>query len=175
MPLLNTVAPQEAQGKTKEIYGMFEQMGIDVPLPIQMFSASPSLITVQGHLINHFMHHTSLSPSLLTHIRLLTSHEENYSYCINLNTQILTSVIGLSDEQVAAAAEDPREATLTPEEKALLMFVQKAVRDPALTSRQDTDHLKAQGWSDQDIFDATFMGMNMVAMGMMFKAFKMGE
>jgi alkylhydroperoxidase family enzyme len=90
----------------------------------------------------------------------MASQEGNYTYCINWNTQLLTSVLGLSKEQVAAATKNPREAALTPEEKALLLFVQKVVRDPALTSQEDADHLKALGWSDQEIFDATFMGVH---------------
>ncbi len=174
MPMLDTIPPEKAEGKVKELYTMFEQLGVPVPLPIQMFSASPGYIAIEGRFINYFINHASLSPLLLTHIRLMASQEENYTYCINWNTQLLTSVMGLSEKQVSAALKDPREAALTPEEKALLLFVQKVVRDPALTSQEDADHLKKLGWSNQDIFDATFMGMNMVIMGMMFKAFQMG-
>lgn len=36
------------------------------------------------------------------------------------------------------------------------------------------EQLRALGWSDRDVFDATLMGMHMLDMGMMFKAFKMG-
>ncbi len=174
MPMLDTIPPEKAEGKVKELYTMFEQIGVPVPLPIQMFSASPGYIAIEEQFINYFINHARLSPLLLTHIRLMASQEENYTYCINWNTQLLTSVMGLSEKQVAAATKDPREAALTPEEKALLLFVQKVVRDPALTSQEDADHLKKLGWSNQDIFDATFMGMNMVIMGMMFKAFQMG-
>lgn len=175
MPLLNTVAPEKAEGRVKEIYGIFEQMGIPVPLPLQMISASPDYLAIQGHMMQYFMNHPALSPLLLTHIRLLAAHEENYTYCINFNSQLLKSLGGLSDDQVTAAAHDPNKAALKPEEKALLLFVQKVLRDPALTSPEDTQNLKAQGWSDRDIFDATLMGIHMQAMGMMFKAFKMGE
>jgi alkylhydroperoxidase family enzyme len=175
MSMLNTVAPEKAQGKVKEIYTMFEQRQIPVPLPLQMASVSPDYLAIQGNMIKYFMHHPGLSPSLLAHIRLLVSHEENYTYCINFNTQILKSMIGLSDEQVAAATKDPREAALTPEERSLLLFVKKVLHDPALTHQDDMETLKAQGWTDRDIFDATYVGMNMLAMGMLFKAFKMGE
>ncbi len=175
MSLLNTIAPQKAQGKVKEIYGMFEQIGMAVPLPFQMLSVSPDYLAIQGNMIHYFMNHPALSPSLLAHIRLLAAHEENYTYCINFNEQILKNMAGLSDEQVAAVAKDPNEVALKPEEKALLLFVQKVLRDPASTHQDDMQNLKAQGWTDRDIFDATLMGMNMLATGMMFKAFKMGE
>lgn len=175
MPLLNTIAPETAQGKVKEVYGIFENMKIPVPLPLQMMSVSPDYLAIQGQTINYFMNHPGLSPSLLTHIRLLAAHEENYTYCINLNQQILKSKMGLSDEQIAAVVDDPDKTVLNPEEKALLAFVRKALRDPASTSREDVENLRALGWSDRDIFDATLMGMHMLDMGMMFKAFKMGD
>lgn len=175
MSLLNTVAPEKAQGRVKEIYGIFEQIGIPVPRPLQMLSVSPDYLDIQGNMINYFMNHPVLSPSLLTHIRLMAAHEENYPYCINFNQQILKTLLGLSDDQIAAAANDPSETALKPEEKALLLFVQKVLRDPALTRREDIEHLRAQGWSDRDIFDAALMGVNMLATGILFKAFKMGE
>ena len=175
MSLLDTIAPQEAQGKVKEVYGMFEQLNIPVPLPLQMMSVSPDYLAIQGQMIGYYMNHPVLSPSLLTHIRLLAAHEENYSYCIHLNQQILKTKMGLSDEQIAAVTDDPGNTALNPEEKVLLLFVQKALRDPASTTREDMENLKALGWSDRDIFDATLMGMHMLDMGMMFKAFKMGE
>ena len=173
MALLNTVPPKDATGSVKEIYAMFEGIGLPVPLTMQMFSASPDLIGLQGQMMNYFMNHPKLSHSLLAHIRLLTAHEENFAYCMELNSRILTSMIGLGEEQVAAAIQDPQAATLQPEEKVLLAFVLKVVRDPALTAGDDVDALKALGWSDRDVFDATITAMNMVAVGLMFKAFKM--
>ena len=175
MPLLDTIAPQEAQGKVKEVYGMFEQLNIPVPLPLQMMSVSPDYLAIQGQMIGYYMHHPVLSPSLLTHIRLMAAHEENYTYCIHLNEQILRSRMGLTEEQIAAAADDPVKTALNAEEQALLSFVQKTLRDPASTSREDMENLRALGWGDREIFDATLMGMHMLDMGMMFKAFKMGE
>lgn len=174
MSLLNTVAPEEAQGKVKEVYGIFEQLNIPVPLSLQMLSVSPEYLAIQGQTIKYFMNHPVLSPSLLAHIRLLAAHEENYTYCIQLNQQILKNRMGLSDEQIAAVVDSPDKTALKPEEKALLLFVRKALRDPATTTREDVENLRAQGWSDRDIFDATLMGMHMLDMGMTFKAFKMG-
>jgi hypothetical protein len=174
MSLLNTIAPENAQGKVKEVYGIFENMKVPVPLSVQMMSVSPDYLAIQGQTIGYFMNHPVLSPSLLTHIRLLAAHEENYTYCIQINEQILKTKMGLSDEQIAAVADDPGKTALNPEEKALLLFVQKALRDPASSSWEDMENLRVQGWSDRDIFDATLMGMHMVDMGMMFKAFKMG-
>ncbi len=175
MPLLNTVTPQEAQGDVKSVYDMFEQVGIPVPMPLQMLSVSPDYLSIQGNFITYFMNHPTLSPSLLTHIRLMVAHEEHYPYCIQFNEGMLKNLIGLNDEQIAVVAKDPGEAALKPEEKAMLLFVKKVLRDPASTQAEDTEQLKSLGWNDRDIFDATLMGMNMVAMGMMFKAFKMGE
>jgi hypothetical protein len=174
MSLLNTVPPQEAQGKVKEVYGMFEQLNIPVPLSLQMMSVSQDYLAIQGRMIGYYMNHPGLSPLLLTYIRLLAAHEENYTYCIHLNQQILKNKMGLTDAQIAAVPDHPDKTALNSEEKALLLFVQKVLRDPASTTREDMENLRTMGWSERDIFDATLMGMHMLDMGMMFKAFKMG-
>ncbi|MFC1895614.1 carboxymuconolactone decarboxylase family protein [Thermodesulfobacteriota bacterium] len=121
------------------------------------------------------MEHPTLSFPLLAHIRLLVAHEENYPYCINLNQGLLQTLGGLKEEQIAATKADPDKAALEPKDKAMLLFVLKAVQDPATTEKEDVDALHDLGWTDRDIFDAVTHGMNMVSAGMMFKAFKMGE
>lgn len=175
MPLLTTVPPEKADGKTKEVYSMFEQMGIEVPKPLQMLSASPEFLAIQGNYVKWVMQHPNLSPELRTYIRLMTAQEEGFNYCIDLNSGILKGAFGLSDEEISAAGSDISKTALKPEEQALLKFVQKVMRDPALTEASDVDKLKSMGWKEQDILDATVMATNLLAMGMMFKAFQMGD
>ena len=46
---------------------------------------------------------------------------------------------------------------------------------PLALFRREVDALRALGWTDADILDATAHGVNMVSAGIMFKAFKMEE
>ena len=81
----------------------------------------------------------------------------------------------LSDEQIVAARKNPDEARLSDKDKAMLKFVVKAVSAPEEIEAQDVDMLRRIGWNDSDIFDAASLGVNMVAMGMLFNIFKMHE
>ncbi|THB73630.1 MAG: hypothetical protein D3926_23400 [Desulfobacteraceae bacterium] len=175
MPIIQTVDPQNAKGNVKEAYAVFEQMGADVPLPMQMHSASPELMGVHHGIMKYFMTHKNLGFPVLTHIRLLTANEENYPYCTNLNAQWLQMAGGLTPEQIEAAKQDPENAALDDKDKALLKFVVQVVKDPASTTAEDIQNLRDLGWTDADVFDAVYHAMGMVGAGIMFKAFKMAE
>jgi len=56
-------------------------------------------------------------------------------------------------------------------QKALLLFVLKAVKTPQSVTAEDIDALHKLGWSDQEIFDATYHGASMVGPSILYKAF----
>ncbi len=175
MPLLETVAPENAQGKVKEAYDYFSKMAGMVPLPIQMVSTSPDILSNFIDLVDYYVNDSNLGFSLLAHIRLLVAKEENYTYCINLNSEILKSLGGLSQENIDAVMSDETRAALEEKEVNLLCFVMKVVRDPASTEEKDIIKLRDAGWKDKDIYEAVHEGLLMLIRGMAFKAFKMGE
>jgi len=121
------------------------------------------------------MNHKTLSFSLLAHIRMLVANAESFSYCLNLNQQLLKTMGGLDEDQIKATLEDPNNAVLDEKEKAMLLFVLKAVQDPAVTDKKDIDNLHELGWTDSDIFDAFQQGIMMLGFGMGMQAFKMSE
>ncbi len=57
--------------------------------------------------------------------------------------------------------------------KAMLLFVAKAIRSPETVTQEDVDALREVGWTDTDIFDAVFHGASMAGPSILFKAFKM--
>jgi hypothetical protein len=175
MAIIKTVSPEAAEGEVKEAYSFFQKMGVEVPLPFQLRSASPAWMAAQSPMNRYWMAHPTLSHQLLTHIRLLVAEEENYVVCININSNLLKAMFGLSEEQITATKADPGAAQLEPREVAMLQFVLKAVRDPATTEQADVDALRDLNWSDTDIFDAVYHGLDMVSAGMAFQVFKMGE
>ncbi len=52
---------------------------------------------------------------------------------------------------------DYRRAPISEAERALLDFAAKLARQPAACNRADTDALRAAGWSDRSILDATLV------------------
>ncbi|MCB2227852.1 MAG: hypothetical protein KQH53_14325 [Desulfarculaceae bacterium] len=174
MPIIKTVTPEEAQGKVKEAYDVFAGIGM-VPAPMQMYSVSPDLAAIKGQVIGYFRGQSRLSPGLLALIRMLVAEELKYYYCISLNTKVLAAVGILDEDAAAKVIADPESAPLAEADKALLMFVLKAVKTPEEVSAEDMARLKELGWSEREVFEATVQGTNMVADGILFKAFKMDE
>jgi hypothetical protein len=175
MPLLKTVAPGNAEGKVKESYDFFNEMAGMIPLPIEMISTSPDLLSIYIDTVKYYLNESNLSFSLLAHIRLLVAKEEHYPYCVNLNQEILKKMGGLSQEKIDEALKDEGLASLESKEVEMLKFVMKAIKDPATTEKSDIIKLHEFGWTDKDIFEAVHEGLLMVIRGMAFKAFKMGE
>lgn len=175
MSLLQTVAPENAEGKVKEAYDFFSEMAGMVPLPIQMVSTSPDLLSNMIDAVKYYVNNPKFSTSFLAHIRLFVSVEEDYPYCIDLNQGLLKGLCGYDDQSISALMDDINNALLEEKEIELLKFVVKAVSDPATTSKEDIVALQNMGWIDKDIYEAVHEGLLMLIRGIAFKAFKMGE
>ncbi len=175
MSLLKTISPENAEGKVKEAYDFFNGMAGMVPLPIEMISTSPDLLSNFIEMVKYYVNDSNLSVSLLAHIRLAISKEEDYPYCINLNQEVLKGACGYNQENIDAFMKDVNEAKLEQKELEMLKFVIKAVTDPALTEKSDITNLNEAGWTDKDIYEAVHEGLLMIIRGIAFKAFKMSE
>jgi hypothetical protein len=175
MAIIKTQTATTATGKVKEYYDEILKIMPMIPKPLQLSSASPGLFEITSRQMKYFMSHPNLSPLLLAYIRMLVAFNTDYPYCIDFNTNLLKILGKLTDEQLAAARNNPDEAQLPDKDKAMLKFVVKAVSAPEEIEAQDVEALRRMGWNDPDIYDAAGMGVNMVAMGMMFNIFKMHE
>jgi hypothetical protein len=158
---LSHVSPDQASGQVAEVYNLFPA-GVPKPLPLQMYSASPGLMSAQGEVIKHYLSHQNISFHLLALIRFLVSCHEKYEFCTKFNGEILKQS-GMSGEDLAAIQKDPTKAPIEDNERALLAFVMKAVKEPGSVNDEDISALKDMGWPESDIFDAVFLGTTMVA------------
>ncbi|MBF0565771.1 MAG: hypothetical protein HQK89_11050 [Nitrospirae bacterium] len=174
MSILKTISPEEATGKVAEIYSTFKGMLGTVPQAIQLYSVSPAMMESHFSNIGYYMKHPSLNMALLAFIRMLISVEGNCKYCVDFNKGMLMQG-GLNAEVLDASIKDPQNAPLPEKEKALLLFVLKAAKNPHSVEVADVEALRKLGWSDSDIFDATHHGANMVAGDIMLDAFKVGK
>ncbi|MBI4800418.1 MAG: hypothetical protein HY794_17140 [Desulfarculus sp.] len=165
---LQTIAPEQATGAVAQAYQVFPPQ-IGVPAPLQMLSASPALVPLQAGYIKHFMTHPKLSFKLQALIRYLAAADQGYSFCVGLNGNLLKSV-GLNDVDLEAIHDNPSQAPLDDNEKALLLLTQKALRTPEALSDADFDQARARGYSDADIMDALWIGAGMQSMASLFKA-----
>ncbi|DAB31289.1 MAG TPA: hypothetical protein CFH79_09955 [Sulfurospirillum sp. UBA11407] len=172
MPLINTIQPKDATGELAELYRQIKMMRGKIANTALLFSSSPSLLKQQMSFVGHYLNHNTLSMALLACIRTLVSDKNNCSYCVDFNSSMLINMLGWKSEEVVAMRANPSEARLDEKEKAMLLFVLKAVRTPHDVDANDVQKLRDFGYSDGDILDATNHGARMSAIDIIFDAFK---
>jgi len=175
MAIIKTQTAETATGKVKDFFDELLKIMPAIPKPLQLSSASADLFAITSQQMKYFMNHPTLGPLLQAYIRMSVAFHTDYPYCVDLNTNLLKTFGQLTDEQVKAARTNPDEARLDDKDKAMLKFVVKAVSKPDEVAAADIDQLRNQGWSDADIYDAAYAGVNMAAAGMLFTVFKMHE
>lgn len=172
MSLLNTITPENAQGAVADIYNEINSTWNMVPNPIQLFSVSPELLKNQWEKYKYFSTQEIPSEKLNTMIRLLVSDEAKCDYCIGLNVGMLINMFGMSPEQVQQLKTDPGTADLNEKEKALLLFVIKAVDHAHDVTASDVQNLRDLGLTDKQIFEGVNSGATMRAGNIIFDTFK---
>lgn len=172
MSIIATVAPQDATGRTAELYGQMREALGRVPNAFQLYSASPPVLENQWQNTGYYFRHPTLGLPLLASIRMLVSLDNDCAYCIGFNEALLVERAGFTPAQIAAAKRDPADAPLDGKDKAMLLFVLKATRTPKAVGPADLEALRRPGWTDQDIFDAVNHGARNVAVDILFNTFK---
>ena len=167
---INHVPPDKAEGQVAEAYGVFPQ-GFPPPAPFQLMSASPGLMDIQTRSLRYFMTHPTLDTGLLAMIRYAVAQHICYDFCVGLNAHLLKAAAGMSEKELATLRDNPENAPLEEEQKALLLFVLKVVKTPREVTQEDVQTLRGLGWSDQDIFDAAFHASSMQTSNTLMAAF----
>jgi alkylhydroperoxidase family enzyme len=174
MALIQTVAPDKAEGQVKEVYDFMQQNTGVIPAPLQLASASPRMLDTAWQSIQYYSQHPNLGFGLLSSIRYLVAQQYDYAFCTSFNRNLL-KMQGLSDEDIDQMEADPLQTPLDNKDRAMVAFVMKAVKTPDAVEQQDVTQLHDQGWTDSDILDALAHGTNMVASSILMKAFKMDQ
>jgi len=172
MPLIQTIAPEEATGELAKLYKIIEAMRGSVGNNAKLFSVSPELLRQQMDFIRFYMNHPTLSMPLLAAIRIMVSSGEECQFCIDFNTGMLINLAGWTFDQVTAMRNDPNAANLPEREIAMLNLAIKAIRNAHGVSANDLDTLREMGWSDSDILDAVNHATRMLATDIIFNTFK---
>ncbi|MBF0466071.1 MAG: hypothetical protein HQK88_14070 [Nitrospirae bacterium] len=171
MPLIKTVSPEEATGKTAEIFAVAKERLGRVPNVYQLYATTPTLLEIQFNSMGYYMNHPNLSMGFLAFVRMLVSVGTNCEYCIDFNKNLLIQS-GIGADVLNETIKDPKKAPLPEKEKTLLLLVLKAVKNPRSVCASDVDELRNLGWSDRDILDAVIHGANNSAADIIIDTFK---
>lgn len=175
MALIHTQTSETAEGEVRKIYDQILEVVPFVPKPVQLFSASPELMTGYWRMMQRVIAHPRVSRPTMALLRLGVAMESDFPYCIEFNSASLKMLLELSDEELAEVRKDPSKAKLPEPELTLALFVIRAVREPESVTAADIQQLRDLGWDDEAIFVATFQGAFMLAVGALFTIFKMHE
>ncbi len=170
--IIDTVAPKDATGDVADVYNAILAQWHMVPNPIKLYSTNPELLKNKWASYQQMDKHKTVGPKLQTVIRMTVSAQHDCQYCVGLNESLLINAFKMDAGKVMAMKKDPTAAPLPANEKALLLFVLKAVHDAKSVTKADIKALNAHGWSDAEIFFATNYAAEMVATDILINAFK---
>jgi len=155
MPRLNTVKPEEAEGKVKEIFDdLIAKKGKVVNIFQGMGNSAAALkayLSMAGALAEG-----ELSPHDREVIYLAVSEKNGCDYCVAAHT-LISKGAGLSeDEIIGARKSEPTNEKHT----ALLTFVNKVKDNQGNVADGDIEAVRAAGYSDGQIAEAVaFIGL----------------
>jgi hypothetical protein len=175
MAIINTPTEANASEEIRPIFDAIKSIVGFVPKPTQLLGTSPALLKNWWGYTQHFMQHPAFSLELLNHIRLLVAFQGEFPFCIEFNSERLKAKSDMSDEDLAKLLRDPARANLPENERAILLFVLKAVREPEEISSGNVQALRDLGWSDEHIFEAVYYGGWMTLLGLLFNTFDMHQ
>ncbi len=151
MAFISTPGP-EAGDATAAMYVSAEESYGYLPNMYRIFGHRPEVMEKWGALLASIRGHMSLRRYEL--VTLAAARELKSSYCMLAHGSVLLRE-GFSDTQLADTATDGAHAPLDEAEREMMRFAAKVVRDATSITREDVGRLKAQSFTDAEIFDIT--------------------
>lgn len=174
MPLITPTPPIGEEDRVAGVLGAIQEHIGFVPDGLRLYSFSPPLLEAFVGNISYFRSDETLPPVLLTMIRYLVSWQNECNFCIDMNEGFLANM-GVDLDAVRAARTNPDVAPLEDNEKPLLKLALKAVNTPQDVNQADIDAVRAQGWSERNIFDAVVQAASNRAFNIVLKTFNVEQ
>ncbi|BAO44564.1 carboxymuconolactone decarboxylase family protein [Thiolapillus brandeum] len=172
--LINPEIPATDRERVERILkGVEMRLGF-VPAGLRLYAISPPVLEQFVNLVGYYMEHPRLNMKLMVFIRYLVSSAARCRFCIDLNAAILLEM-GVTSEELEAAAEDAGKAPLDEADRILLQIALDAIDRPDDISRAEMDAAREQGFSDRDIFDAVIIAANNKAFTHVLRTFKVED
>lgn len=147
MTRLKAISPDEATGKTKELFNAIEgKLGL-VPNMMRTMGNSPALL--EGYLnLSGALSHGKLGAKTGELLALAISQQNNCDYCLSAHTFIGEKLVHID----AGTLQNARNANAADSKTdAILKFANVLVNKQGLVSDADVDTIKAAGLTDGEI------------------------
>ncbi len=170
--LIDPVIPEKEQRLADKIFsGVEDRLGY-VPDGLRLYGISPPLLQSFAGAVGYFMEHERISQKLLCFIRYLVSSDANCRFCIDFNQGLLLS-LGVTEQELQDARNNPRAAPLDERERELLDIALTAVDDPEKIDAGRVDAARALGCSDRDVFEVVYVAANNRAFTTVLRTFNL--
>lgn len=149
MAFINTIAPAEATGDTRDMYARQQSTYGYVPNYAKVFGHRPEVMVRWGRLLAEIRR--PMDDRLFELATFAAAYELRNTACSLAHGQQLAKFI--NEESVQALAKGEFSDDITEAEKAVVNFSRKVAADASAVSQGDVDTLKSHGYSDAEIFD----------------------
>ncbi len=120
--------------------------------------------------IGYLLHHPHIHPDFFAFLRLFVANREDFAYCKSFNTKLLLAR-GYDKQTLQRYKEEIGNLPLDAKYQVLAEGVMKALYTPKDFTREDIHTLKAEGWCDDDIYDAIDHGAFLFKFARIIKAY----
>jgi len=149
MAFIDTITPTDSTGPTREMYSHQQDAYGFVPNYAKVFGHRPEVMVRWGRLLAEIRR--PMDDRLFELATLAAAIELKNTACSLAHGQQLAKFI--NEDGVQALAAGDTENVITEAEAVVVAFATKIARDASSIGQQDVDALKAQGFSDAEIFD----------------------
>jgi uncharacterized peroxidase-related enzyme len=126
-----------------------------VPNVTKVFSIWPEVFELHNEMYQKIMVNTTLLPKPIKQIMaVVAARAAACRYCQFWHTQFL-ALMGVDQRIIESLGDDFRQAPVDEKTMSLMEFTDRVARNPASITDEDTVKLRAHGFSDEEILEAT--------------------
>lgn len=148
MQRLNSVNPEDAQGRTKELLETVQQAFGVVPNAAKVMANSPAVL--ESFLsFSQAMGQSAIGEKLHNQVKLTTSESNSCDYCTSLLSAVGPNVGLTADDILAgrtASAKDPRT-------DAALKFAESVLKSQGKVSNEQLEEVRKAGFDDAELVE----------------------
>ena len=153
---------KDAKDDVKAVYAEITKAWGFVPIVLKQYSLNPKILRTQWEMYKELGNNKNFDPKMLTMMRMILGESQDCEYCAGLNKGMLLNMFKVPMDEIVALLKDPSDAKLDTKQKAMLLFIIKAVKKPHDITDAEIKNLKKLSWSDKDIFEGIKSGTNVI-------------